>query len=108
MLEVEQMIEVTEEADGKRMVGLTDIERQSGRETFDFYCFLIWPFIEAAWLGAVSLISLTPPLNVDPDISISYAKSQDAAQLVSSCSPFPPFQISFAHYGLSSTRRNPY
>ncbi|KAI4847333.1 acyltransferase [Aureobasidium sp. EXF-8845] len=27
----------------------------------DFYCFLIWPFIEASWLGAISLLMLTPP-----------------------------------------------
>lgn len=33
----------------------------SGRENYDFYCFLIWPFIEASWLGAISLLMLTPP-----------------------------------------------
>ena len=65
------------------MVGLTTAERQTGREAFDFYCFLIWPFIEAAWLGAVSLISLTTPLNVDPNIVIEYNKAQTSAQLVS-------------------------
>lgn len=42
-------------------VELSDQEREQGRENFDFYCFLIWPFIEAAWLGAISLVMLTPP-----------------------------------------------
>lgn len=26
----------------------------------DFYCFLLWPFIETYWLAAVSLFALTP------------------------------------------------
>ncbi|CAG8571791.1 16329_t:CDS:10, partial [Dentiscutata heterogama] len=26
----------------------------------DFYCFLIWPFIETYWLAAISLFSMTP------------------------------------------------
>jgi len=43
-----------------RIIGLAQAERQSGRENFDFYCFLIWPFIDAAWLGAVSLLCLVP------------------------------------------------
>ncbi|KAK5165151.1 uncharacterized protein LTR77_009249 [Saxophila tyrrhenica] len=36
-------------------------QRASGREDFDFYCFLIWPFIDACWLGLVSCFLLTPP-----------------------------------------------
>ncbi|KAI4214835.1 MAG: hypothetical protein LQ351_002548 [Letrouitia transgressa] len=40
---------------------LSPSERACGRENFDFYCFLIWPFIESTWLGAVSLTMLTPP-----------------------------------------------
>ena len=35
-------------------------ERASGRENYDFYCFLIWPFVESAWLGVISLFMLTP------------------------------------------------
>lgn len=42
-------------------VSLSEAERLSGRENFDFYCFLIWPFVEASWLGAVSLLMLAPP-----------------------------------------------
>ncbi|KAL9089849.1 MAG: hypothetical protein Q9159_002319 [Coniocarpon cinnabarinum] len=42
-------------------VSLSNAERSAGRNNFDFHCFLIWPFIEAAWLGAISLLMLTPP-----------------------------------------------
>ncbi|KAF8453136.1 acyltransferase [Terfezia claveryi] len=41
-------------------VQLSPLERDSGRENFDFYCFLIWPFIEGSWLAGVALIGLTP------------------------------------------------
>lgn len=52
-----------DEPDGKqRMVGLSQKERIRGRENFDFYCFLFWPFVDAAWLGAVSLLCLVPPI----------------------------------------------
>ncbi|KAI4246773.1 MAG: hypothetical protein L6R40_001802 [Gallowayella cf. fulva] len=42
-------------------VELSSTERKNGRENFDFYNFLLWPFIESTWLGAVSLMGLTPP-----------------------------------------------
>jgi hypothetical protein len=61
-------------------IELSDAERNSGRENFDFYCFLIWPFIEAAWLGAMSLMMLTPA----PTTSGSWLdlkKVQERAQL---------------------------
>ncbi|RKP25575.1 hypothetical protein SYNPS1DRAFT_8956, partial [Syncephalis pseudoplumigaleata] len=32
-------------------VGLADVERGIGRENYDFYCFLLWPFIETYWLA---------------------------------------------------------
>lgn len=48
-------------ADAIESIELSNNEREIGRENFDFYCFLIWPFIEVAWLGAVSLLMLTPP-----------------------------------------------
>lgn len=47
-------------------ITLSAAERRSGRENFDFYCFLIWPFVEASWLGAVSLLMLTPPPAATP------------------------------------------
>ncbi|CAO3594415.1 unnamed protein product [Absidia cylindrospora] len=52
-----QVIEVDEEG----WVGLSDIERQCGRENYDFLCFMIWPFVESYWLACVSLFSLAPP-----------------------------------------------
>ncbi|KAJ4379663.1 hypothetical protein N0V86_004845 [Didymella sp. IMI 355093] len=62
-LETDNVIKVTRNAEGViQYVELSDRERETGRENFDFYCFLIWPFIEAAWLGSISLMMLTPPL----------------------------------------------
>jgi hypothetical protein len=40
-------------------ISLSPEERRIGRENFDFYCFLLWPFIETYWLAAVSLFSLS-------------------------------------------------
>ncbi|KAJ4986294.1 Dihydroxyacetone phosphate acyltransferase [Stagonosporopsis vannaccii] len=63
-LETDNVVKVTRNAEGViDYVELSDKERETGRENFDFYCFLIWPFIEAAWLGTISLMMLTPPLN---------------------------------------------
>ncbi|POS88235.1 acyltransferase [Erysiphe pulchra] len=63
-------------------VNLTDRERKAGRENFDFYCFLIWPFVESFWLGAVSVMGLTPPLEYQGDGWLSTKKCQDSAQLL--------------------------
>jgi hypothetical protein len=63
-------------------VELSDAERESGRENYDFYCFLIWPFIEASWLGAVSLMMLTPPEGYTGGVNHEVKKVQDRAQLV--------------------------
>ncbi|KAF2103213.1 acyltransferase-domain-containing protein [Rhizodiscina lignyota] len=61
-------------------VTLSDFERESGRENYDFYCFLIWPFVEASWLGAISLMMLTPPLGREP-ARLELNKVQNQAQL---------------------------
>src|SRR5271169_6052501 len=83
-LEADKVIELVRDSDGKIVtVGLSDVERVAGRENYDFYCFLIWPFIEASWLGAVSLMGLTPPLGHTGDVWIDVAKAQNSAQLVS-------------------------
>lgn len=42
-------------------VSIAPSELTRDTENFDFYCFLIWPFIEASWLGAISLFMLAPP-----------------------------------------------
>ena len=82
-LQTDQVIDLSPSpADGLIYAGLSDIERQRGRENYDFYCFLIWPFIEAAWLGAVSLMCLTPPSEAERGIWISSQRAQDSAQLL--------------------------
>lgn len=64
-------------------VELHPTERSTGRENFDFYCFLIWPYIEAAWLGAVSLHMLTPPRPVsENEYWVDFKKAQDLAQVL--------------------------
>lgn len=82
-LESDDVIKITRDDSGvPQFVELSDSERHCGRENYDFYCFLIWPFIEASWLGAVSLLGLTPPLDGDQDTWIDMKKSQDSAQLL--------------------------
>ena len=77
------MITVSRDPAGKALsTGLSDTERRNGRENFDFYCFLIWPFIESTWLGAVALMGLTPPLDQKEEGWLDVAKTQDAAQLL--------------------------
>ncbi|KAI3638637.1 hypothetical protein MIR68_003135 [Amoeboaphelidium protococcarum] len=41
-------------------VRLSDQERSIGRENFDFYCFLLWPFIESYWLATCGLFCIIP------------------------------------------------
>lgn len=36
-------------------------ERALDLENFDFYNFLLWPFIEASWLGNIAIFMLAPP-----------------------------------------------
>ncbi|KAI9105789.1 hypothetical protein DFS34DRAFT_28852 [Phlyctochytrium arcticum] len=50
----------------RRWIALSAEERRIGRETFDFYCFLLWPFIETYWLAAVSLFSILPKVPIVP------------------------------------------
>jgi len=84
-LEVDNVIRVERDEEGNiTKVGLSDAERAAGRENYDFYCFLIWPFIESSWLAAVSLMGLTPPLGQKDDIWIQVSKAHNGAQLVSS------------------------
>ena len=64
-------------------VELSDIERLRGREDFDFYCFLLWPFVEATWLGVVSLMGLTPPKDLEGEVWLDLREAQEKAQLVS-------------------------
>lgn len=84
-LESDNVIKVTRNADDPNkveFVELSDAERECGRENFDFYCFLIWPFIEASWLGAMSLLMLTPLVDQMGEIWLDSKKVQDRAQLL--------------------------
>ncbi|KAK4236220.1 hypothetical protein C8A03DRAFT_17114 [Achaetomium macrosporum] len=82
-LEADNVIFIERNEEGEiTKVGLSDAERAAGRENYDFYCFLIWPFIEASWLAAVSLMGLTPPLGQKDDIWLQVSKAQESAQLL--------------------------
>lgn len=84
-LENDNVIKVTSSAEDPNIVEfveLSDMERDSGRENFDFYCFLIWPFIEASWLGTMSLKMLTPPVGYTGEVWLDMKKVQDRAQLL--------------------------
>ena len=89
-LESDDVIKLTRNAEGKvNTAELSSKERASGRENFDFYCFLIWPFIESTWLGSVSLMGLTPPLTTQSpqeasinNVWLDLTKTQDSAQLL--------------------------
>lgn len=89
-LEADNVIKITRSKGGTgkdtvEWIELSDAEREIGRENFDFYLFLIWPFIEAAWLGAMSLMMLTPPLTQSASSTgtswLELKKVQDRAQL---------------------------
>ncbi|KAL8834283.1 MAG: hypothetical protein Q9170_003828 [Blastenia crenularia] len=63
-------------------IELSPGERKNGRENFDFYNFLLWPFIESTWLGAVALMSLTPPTSKQFETWLDIRKTQETAQLL--------------------------
>lgn len=83
-LETEDVIKLSRGADGAfKTVELSQKERDTGRENYDFYTFMIWPFVEGTWLAAVSLIMLTPPTEITKGNEwIELKKAQDMAQLV--------------------------
>jgi hypothetical protein len=104
-LEADNVIFIERDEEGKiTKIGLSDAERAAGRENYDFYCFLIWPFIEASWLAAVSLLGLTPPLGWKDDIWIQVSKAQDRAQFVSLSFPAPhPSIFPTVHLSVTDT-----
>ncbi|KAL8928902.1 MAG: hypothetical protein Q9172_000740 [Xanthocarpia lactea] len=63
-------------------VELSTMERKNGRENFDFYNFLLWPFIESTWLGAVSLMGLTPPGPQQSDAWLDIRQAQEMTQIL--------------------------
>ncbi|KAF3909275.1 hypothetical protein ABW20_dc0106989 [Dactylellina cionopaga] len=70
-LEADDVINVVYSTDSAKEVEYVELcprERERGRENYDFYCFLIWPFIEGVWLAGVAIIGITPPVGKDgPD-----------------------------------------
>lgn len=82
-LSKDNVVAVTKDGNGKiEAVELSVQERDTGRENYDFFCFLVWPFVEASWLGAVSLMILTPPIGHQGDLWLDMKKVQDHAQLL--------------------------
>lgn len=82
-LEADDIITLTRDDMSQAIAAeLSNNERTRGRENFDFYCFLIWPFIESTWLGAVSLMGLIPPLGSSADTWLDLKQVQGKAQLV--------------------------
>lgn len=53
-------------AQAANKIGLAQMERERGRDSFDSYLFLIWPFVESYWLAACSLLLLAPPGDEPP------------------------------------------
>lgn len=95
-LEADSIITIDRANDGEiNGIVLHETERLHGRENFDFYCFLIWPFIEASWLSAVSLLMLTPPLPPPalpaprPAVYTAAPVGTDNAASSTSAAPFP-------------------
>lgn len=44
------------------IVELSSTELGMGYEMFDFYCYLIWPFMDGFWISCVALFMLVPDL----------------------------------------------
>ncbi|KAF2216995.1 hypothetical protein CERZMDRAFT_32479 [Cercospora zeae-maydis SCOH1-5] len=83
-LEKDGVISLQIGQDGRiQHVSIAQSERDLDLENFDFYCFLIWPFIEASWLGAVSLFMLAPPPSyLGKEAWLDLKVAQDNAQLL--------------------------
>ena len=84
-LEDDRVVRTARENGEVTTIELHPDERATGRENFDFYCFLIWPYIEAAWLGAISLFMLAPPpaaATTDSEAWVDFKQAQDLAQLL--------------------------
>lgn len=61
-------------------IELSTKEREQGRENFDSFLFLIWPFVEGYWLAAVSLFSLIPAQTAEqgyPESKLPWFSSKD-------------------------------
>ncbi|KAK0545665.1 hypothetical protein OC846_004701 [Tilletia horrida] len=65
-MEREGVLEIRNPPEGRGQehgtVGISERERKGGRENFDAFLFLVWPFVEGYWLAACSLLYLAPPM----------------------------------------------
>ena len=74
-LEADKVINV-----GDGYIELSTDERLSGREHYDFYCFLLWPFVETYWFAGVCLFALTPLPDSTGSNSVLMKDFQKASQ----------------------------
>lgn len=71
------VLQVTrDDSGGVEWISLHTDELALDTQNFDFYCFLLWPFIEASWLGAISLFMLSPPPTSSPSSSTVEGKEE--------------------------------
>ncbi|KAE8240610.1 hypothetical protein A4X13_0g7697 [Tilletia indica] len=87
-MQKEGVLAVGPPADGRkgnefREVGLSEDERKGGRENFDAFLFLVWPFVEGYWLAACSLLYLAPPMPEDKsaDSDVPWFAAKDFEKL---------------------------
>ncbi|KAK4494607.1 hypothetical protein PRZ48_013963 [Zasmidium cellare] len=80
----DRVLSTTTGADGKiESISIHPDERALDMENFDFYNFLLWPFVEASWLGAIAVFMLRPPPHYpDPEAWVDMKTFQDKAQLL--------------------------
>ena len=90
-LEEDGVLQLRRSEEGEKIesVWLSEKEKEAEWENYDFYCFLLWPFTDAVWLAAISLMGLTPPMGISSDTWIDVSKAQNVAQEV--CPVFPTF-----------------
>lgn len=62
----------TDKETGDEFVTLSPAEAQNGRENFDFFCFLLWPFLECYWLSCGGLDKECPVLKKNVFSNILY------------------------------------
>ncbi|KAJ3360646.1 hypothetical protein GGF32_008262 [Allomyces javanicus] len=58
---------------------IRSIDEIVDRGKFDFYCFLLWPFVETYWLASLSLFLLYPQFGADTSVPAGPPTEADAA-----------------------------
>ncbi|CAK3927439.1 Glycerol-3-phosphate acyltransferase [Lecanosticta acicola] len=80
----DRVLSVSHSEDGKiDTISIHPEERALDLENFDFYNFLLWPFVEASWLGAIAVFMLAPPpAHASSEAWLDLKTFQDKAQLL--------------------------